>query len=119
MKFTYMGFRHETTGVRLYSFEGVVSSGIRKDFLVTADVSLLSKHHIQIQEAPMLCLRLLESSAEAEPQLECLVLTEANMLAHARAKAAEGEKAALKRKTRPFRPVNPATLGMAWRSQVP
>ena len=115
MKFVYMGFRHETTGVRLYSFEGVVSQGIRKDFLVTADIALLTKHHIRIQEAPMMCLRLLESSAEAEPPLELLV-TEADMTAHVRAKAAEAEKAASKRTKRPFRPANPVALGMAWRS---
>ena len=104
MKLLYMGFRHETTGVRLYSFEGVASEGIRKGFLVTADIALLTKHHVQIQEAPMMCLRLLESSAEAEPQPELLVLTEADMLAHIRAKAAEREKAASKRTKRPFRP---------------
>ncbi len=119
MKYLYMGFRHETTGVRLYSFEGVGSLGIRKGFLVTAEVSLLAQHHIQMQEAPMLCLRLLENSAEADPQPECLVLTEANMLAHARAKAAESGKAASRRPKRPFRPANPAALGMAWRSQLP
>ena len=116
MKFAYMGFRHETTGVRLYSFEGVVSQGIRKDFLVTADIALLTKHHVRIQEVPMMCLRLLESSAEAEPQLEFLVLTEADLIAHVRAKAAEAEKAASKRTKRPFRPANPVALGLAWRS---
>ena len=116
MKLAYMGFRHETTGVRLYSFEGVVSQGIRKGFLVTADIALLTKHRVRIQEVPMMCLRLLESSAEAEPQLEFLVLTEADMIAHVRAKAAEAEKAASARKKRPFRPANPVALGMAWRS---
>ena len=116
MKLVYMGFRHETTDVRLYSFEGVVSEGIRKGFLVTADVSLLTKHHIRIQEVPMMCLRLLESSAEVEPQLELLVLSETDMVAHVCAKAAEAEKAASAKKKRPFRAANPVALGMAWRS---
>ncbi len=116
MKFVYMGFRHETTGVRLYSFEGVVSQGIRKDFLVTADITLLTKHHVRIQEVPMMCLQLLESSAEAEPPRELLVLTETDMMAHVRAKTAAAEKAAAKRAKRPFRPANPVALGMAWRS---
>jgi len=118
MKLAYMGFRHETTGVRLYSFEEVASEGTRKDFLVTADVALLTKHHVRIQEVPMMCLRLLENSAEAEPQLQFLVLTEADMLAHVRAKAAEAEKAASKRTKRPFRPANPVpiALGMAFKS---
>jgi len=116
MKLIYMGFRHETNGVRLYSFEGVVSPEIRKDFLVTADIALLTKHHVRIQEVPMMCLQLLESSAEAGPPLEVLVLTEADMLNHVSAKAAEKEQAAKKRTKRPFRPANPVALGMAWKS---
>src|SRR3989442_839434 len=117
MKFLYMGFTHKTNGVRLYNFEGVVSEGIRKGVLVTADVSLLTKHRIQIQEAPMMCMRLLESSAETEPPLEFLVLTEADMLNHVRAKAAD--VAAKKRAKRPFRPANAVAVGMAWRSPRP
>jgi hypothetical protein len=116
MKFIYMGFRHDTTDVRLYSFEGVPSEGTRKAFLVTADLALLARHHVRIQDAPMLCLRLLETSAEANPQRELLVLTEGDMLAHARAKAEEAEKAAARRAKRPFRPSPPAALGTAWRS---
>ena len=119
MKFIYTGFTHETTGVRQYDFEGVVSPGIRKGFLVTADVALLTKHHIQIQDAPMMCMRLLESSAETEPQLDLLVLTEANMMIQALANAAERETAAKKRTRRTFRPANAMTPGMAWRSQQP
>ncbi|HYM11852.1 MAG TPA: hypothetical protein VEU62_14040 [Bryobacterales bacterium] len=114
MKFLYMGFSHETTGVRLYSFEGVASQGIRKDFLVTADIALLTKHRVRIQDGPMMCLQLLESSAETEPQLEFLVLTEADMLNHVRAKAAE--KATKKRAKRPFHPVNAVAVSMAWGS---
>ena len=119
MKFIYTGFTHETVGVRQYDFEGVVSPGVRKGFLVTADVALLTKHHIQIQDAPMMCMRLLEGSAEAEPQLDLLVLTEANMLTHALARATEKEEAAKKKSRRTFRPANAATSGMAWRSQDP
>lgn len=116
MKFIYMGFTHETTGVRLYNFQGVVSPGIHKGFLVTADVALLTKHHIQIQDAPMMCMRLLESSAETEPQLDLLVLTEADMLTHALASAAERETAAKRRARRTFRPANAVAPGMGWRS---
>lgn len=119
MRFTYMGFTHETTGVRRYDFEGVVSPGIRKGFLVTADVALLTKHHIQIQDAPMMCMRLLQGSAETEPQMDLLVLTEADMVSHALARAAEKEEAAKKKSRRTFRPANAMTPGMAWRSQEP
>ena len=101
MKLAYMGFRHETTGVRLYSFEGIIAEGKRKYFLVTADLALLFKHHIRIQDVPMMCLRLLESFAEAEPQPRLLALTEADMAAHVRAKTAETEKAMSARRKRP------------------
>src|SRR5712692_9878035 len=110
MKLMYMGFSHETTAVRLYSFEGVVSEGIRKGFHVTADIALLTKHHVRIQEVPMMCLRLLESCAETEQQPELLVLTEADMIVHVRAAAAAKEKAASKRVRRPFRPANPVAF---------
>ena len=117
MKFIYTGFTHETVGVRQYDFEGVVSPGVRKGFLVTADVALMTKHHIQIQDAPMMCMRLLEGSAGTEPQLDLLVLTEANMLTHALARAAEKEEAAKKKSRRTLRQANAMTTGMAWRSQ--
>ena len=116
MQFVYMGFRHETSGVRLYTFEAVVAEGIRKDFLVTADINLLTKHHVRIQEVPMMCLRLLEGAAASEPQPDSLVLTETDMIAHIQAKAAERERAASKRTKRPFKPANPVAFGMAWKS---
>ena len=80
MKLLYMGFAHKTTGIRHYSFQGQIPDGTRKGFFVSTDVALLTKHHIQIQEVPMMCLRLLESAAEAQPQLN-FILTEADMLA--------------------------------------
>ncbi len=49
----------------------------------------------------MMCLRLLETSAEAQPQLALFILTEADMLAHVRAKAALKEQATSKRMKRP------------------
>jgi hypothetical protein len=105
-----MGFNHEITNIRQYIFQGVISDGTRKAFLVTTDVGLLTKYHIQLQEVPMMCLRLLELSAETEPLLDLLVLTEADMLTHVRTKAADKELAALKRPKRPFAPKNTEPL---------
>lgn len=107
MKFLYMGFAHKTTGIREYIFQGLVAGGVRKGLLVTTDVALLTKHHIQIQEVPMMCLRLLESTGETDPQLD-LILTETDMLAHIRAKELAKEQAALSKKTR--RSVDPENL---------
>ena len=115
MKLLYMGFTHKTPETRSYNFEGVAAAGTRKGFFVSAEVALLTKHHIRIQEVPMMCLRLLEAAAETEIELKSRNLTEADILAQVQAKAAEAEKAASKRAKRPFTPAAKVALGMAWR----
>ncbi len=119
MKLLYMGFAHKTTGTRQYIFQGLIPDGTRKGFFVTTDVALLTKHHIQIQEVPMMCLRLLESAAEAQPQLELFILTEADMLAHVSAKAAIKEQATSKRMKRSLDRESPEDLGVSPRSSQP
>lgn len=116
MQFVYMGFRHETSGVRLYSFEGVAAEGVRKAFQVTADMNLLAKHHVRIQEAPMMCLRLLESAAAGQEQPDSLVLTETAIIAHVLAQTAERERAAAKKTRRPFKPAGQTALATGWKS---
>ena len=116
MKLLYTGFAHKTTGIREYMFQGLIADGTRKGLLVTTDVALLTKHHIQIQEVPMMCLRLLESTAEAQPQLALFILTEADMLAHIRAKAAVKEQAISKKMKRSPSVENPEALGLTPRS---
>ena len=44
--------------VREYKFERVSVNGESVGAIVSADVSLFSKHHVGIQDGPMLCLRL-------------------------------------------------------------
>jgi hypothetical protein len=116
MKLLYMGFAHKTTGIRQYIFQGMIPDGTRKGFFVTTEVALLTKHRIQIQEVPMMCLRLLESATEAQPQLELFILTEADMLAHLRAKAAVKEQATSKRMKRSLGHEDPEPLGVAPRT---
>jgi len=119
MKLLYMGFAHKTTGIRHYSFQGQIPDGTRKGFFVSTDVALLTKHHIQIQEVPMMCLRLLESATEAQPQLELFILTEADMLAHISAKASIKEQATSKRMKRSLDSESPEDLSVAPRSSQP
>jgi hypothetical protein len=119
MKLLYMGFAHKTTGIRHYSFQGQIPDGTRKGFFVSTDVALLTKHHIQIQEVPMMCLRLLESAAEAQPQLALFILTEADMLAHISAKAAVKEQATSKRMKRSLDSESPEDLNVSPRSSQP
>ncbi len=116
MKFLYMGFT-QATSMRRYGFESIGPENARKRLSVTADVSLLTKHRIQIQEAPTMCLRLLETCAEADPALDAWTLSEADMMTHVRGKVAEKEAAALKKAKRSFEPADPAVLGTAWRSK--
>jgi len=116
VKLLYMGFAHKTTGIRQYNFQGLIPDGTRKGFFVTTDVAMLTKHHIQIQEVPMMCLRLLESATEAQPQLELFILTEADMLAHISAKAAIKEQATSKRMKRSLDHEGPEDLAVAPRS---
>jgi hypothetical protein len=113
MKLLYTGFAHKTTGIREYMFQGLIADGTRKGFLVTTDFALLTKHHIQIQEVPMMCLRLLETSTEAQPQLVLFILTEADMLSHIRAKAALKEQASSKRMKRSATAETPEDLAVA------
>jgi hypothetical protein len=68
----------------------------------------------------MMCLRLLESAAEAQPQLALFILTEADMLAHISAKAAVKEQAASKRMNkRSLDHETPEDLGVAPRPSQP
>lgn len=113
MKLLYTGFAHKTTGIREYMFQALIADGTRKGLLVTTDVALLTKHHIQIQEVPMMCLRLLETSTEAQPQLALFILTEADMLSHIRAKAAIKEQTASKRMKRSIAAESPEDLAVA------
>jgi hypothetical protein len=67
----------------------------------------------------MMCLRLLETATEAQPQLELFILTEADMLAHISAKAAVKEQATSKRMKRSLDSESPEDLSVAPRSSQP
>lgn len=113
MKLLYAGFTHKTAGIREYMFQALIADGTRKGLLVTTDVALLTKHRIQIQEVPMMCLRLLETSTETQPELALFILTEADMLSHIRAKAAIKEQATSKRMKRSLATETPEDLTVA------
>jgi len=62
------GFRQERD-IRHFTFKGANDDRTHSEFTVAADVSLLRKYGIAVQELPLLCLHLLEqqtpiSSAE-------------------------------------------------------
>jgi hypothetical protein len=106
MKFVLAGFRQDEN-VRHYSFEGIGDDRrTRTEFSVGVDLSLLHKHGIPLQEAPLMCSLLLTSHAGAE-QLRRFVLSEDDIRAHAEQRARERAETETDRKPKPFSPTGP------------
>jgi len=57
-RFRYRG-HHQTGTLREFSFEDVQEKAPTHHFLLQVDTGLLVKHHVHLQDAPPLCLRLL------------------------------------------------------------
>lgn len=96
----YMGFEHRGT-VRIYRFERLTPGEEKRTFTVDADLTLFTKHHVGIQEGPVLCLHLLAAeldlSNEAEQTTFQCSLTEREMLAHLASRPAPRTKPGPKR----------------------
>ncbi|MDQ2901333.1 MAG: hypothetical protein M3Y07_16280 [Acidobacteriota bacterium] len=70
MQFSYRGFQHEN-GIRQYTFYGMVNKQPDRIFHLTADLTLLAKHSVSLQEAPSICVHLLNDAFEkGEANLE-------------------------------------------------
>jgi hypothetical protein len=82
--------------VRRYSFQGVADDRSRTQFAVTANVQTARKFNIKVQELPLLCAQLLESTAPTQAQ--SIVLSEKDMRNHAALAAAAAEKHATKKR---------------------
>jgi hypothetical protein len=116
MKFVLAGFR-QTENIRFYSFQGIGEDRrTRTEFRVGIDLTLLHKHGIPLQEAPLLCSLLLASRG-ADEQLrssmfsECsLMFSEDDMLAHAERRARELAETHNDRKPKPSSPTQSRTL---------
>ena len=113
MKFVLTGFCQDEN-VRRYSFQGIATGGRRTEWNVGVDLSMLQRHGIPLQEAPLLCSVLLASqSAYADGQ--SLMITESDMSARAEQRASERMESQNKRKpaslppTQQQAPIPPAT----------
>ena len=114
MQFVLTGFTPDT-GFRVYAFEGIGADRTRTEFTVRADLDLIRRYGIRVQELPLLCRALLERRDEADLG-HTLIFSEEEMRLHASACAAEREAAAQKRK--PARRPPPSTqMGSGWRVQ--
>ena len=100
----------------MFAFERVAEDRTRADCAVSADLSLIRKYGILMQELPLLCKHLLERrDMDAAMDNTCLgpamTLTEEEMRIHA---AGRAERLAAVRKP-PRRPPS-KNLGGAWRA---
>ena len=112
MEFVLTGFR-QNNNVRQYSFQAIAADRTRSVVKIGADLSLMRKHNIPLQELPLLCRRLLEGSSEM-PKTQGLMFTEQDMLGYAKDRASAELAAGLKRKK--HRPPVSTNLGQAWRT---
>ena len=114
MQFVLTGFTHDM-GFRVFAFERIGEDRARTKCTVKADLVLVRKYGIQIQELPLLCRSLLDRGEEGGGVLS-LTLTEKELCACAAERAAVRAAAAAKRK--PQKPAGDNT-GAAWRTQQP
>jgi hypothetical protein len=111
MQFVLTGFTQDL-GCRVFAFEGIAADRMRTAFTVRADLALIRRYGIQIQELPLLCRGLLDRRDEAS-ETQALIFTEDEMRTWATARAAAKDEAAHRRKP-PRRPPT-ENLGAAWR----
>jgi hypothetical protein len=79
--FLLTGFRNEQS-TRVFTFEGVGPDRVRNPCTVTADLALIRKYSIRVQELPLLCKGLLERQETVQPHAK-LILDEGEMSSHA------------------------------------
>jgi hypothetical protein len=112
MEYTLTGFRQDGN-IRMFVFQGVTPDRRKAIFVVGADITLISKHAIPIQELPLLCRRLLEDRGEDADRTR-LMFTEKHMLDYVTRKAAAQQASDQRRKPH-RRPPRTTPLGQAWR----
>lgn len=115
MQFLLTGFTQEV-GFRVFAFDGISLERVRTAFTVRADLGLIRRHGIRMQELPLLCRALLERR-EFEDQARNFTFTEEEMLVYAKDCATARHAAAQKRRP-PRRPPS-ENLGAAWRGPQP
>jgi hypothetical protein len=115
MQFVLTGFTQDL-GCRVFAFEGIAVDRNRTAFTVRADLALIRRYGIQIQELPLLCRSVLERRDEGS-EAQTFIFTEEEMRTCAVARAAAKDEAAQRR--RPPRRHSTETLGAAWRAPQP
>jgi hypothetical protein len=96
MKFVLTGFC-QNENIRRYSFQGIATGGRRTDWNVGVDLTMLQRHGIPLQEAPLLCSEVLASQA-GHDQAQSLMISDSHMRARAEQRASERMEQQSKRK---------------------
>jgi hypothetical protein len=85
----YVGFEQHGN-LRAYQFERISPGDEKQTFAVNIDLVLFKRHHVLMQEGPLLCLWLLsgemEASGERPLQFSPCSITDRNMLAYVASK---------------------------------
>ena len=108
MEFVLAGFRQFET-VRRYYFDAVGADRIRKSIAVDADLELVRRYRIPLQELPLLCRRLLDARDKAES----ILFTETDIAQYAKDRTAAMDASLERRRAR--RPPVSSRAGQAWR----
>jgi hypothetical protein len=112
VQFTLAGFT-EQLGYRVYAFELRGPDKVSTAYTVRADLSLVRRYGIRVQELPLLCLGLLKKHEEAPEPPRTMTFTEEDMRLHSVTCAAARDAAAQKRK--PARRPPQENTGSGWR----
>ena len=110
MEFVLTGFRQDAN-IRRFAFQRVATDHSRTEFTVSADMTLLVKYKIPLQELPLLCRALLEDQNDTGPA-KSVTFTETDMQGYALRRTTAKDEADKKRAQHrsPFvkRPPRPA-----------
>src|SRR5688572_28381952 len=99
MQYIITGFTHDM-GFRVFAFEGIGEDRMRTEYKVRADLALIHRYGIRVQELPLLCRGILEERNEAEDQ-QMFTYTESDMRRNAELcaiRAADAQKRKAPRK---------------------
>ena len=110
IEFVLAGFRQDNN-IRKYLFQGVGVDRKGTEFTVGADLVLVRKYRIPLQELPLLCRHVLEGYGSG--QTRALMFSETDMIGYATRRAAELDAAEVIR--RAHRSPPPSLRG--WRAR--
>jgi hypothetical protein len=103
---------HQVAEFRVFTFERIAADRSRSLFSVRADLALVRRHRIPLQELPLLCKGLLDQLCESEDN-RIFVFTEVDMRVYADGVAGRAEAA---KQRRPARRQHTENIGVGWRN---